>query len=82
MFYTLQALDIITTHRGLSKSSRIKELNPILGERPSLSQLILFKYVAINAINPKQLNTTELKEFNYLSGLIVLNNHNVFNSVN
>ena len=82
MFYTIQALDIITTHRGLKSSSRVREINPLLSQRPSLTHLLLFKSVVVYNINPKQLNTTDLKDFNYLTGLVVLNNHAVYNIVN
>ena len=82
LFYTLQALDIITTYRGLKKSDTVKELNPFLGDRPSLSQIILFKSAVFYTIDPRELDSEILKELNHISLFVVLNNHTVFNSVN
>lgn len=44
-FWTANALDIWTTHRGLKHSPHVKELNPLLPERPELEELILQKLV-------------------------------------
>ena len=47
----LQFADIYTTYRGL-KYSCVKELNPFLGESPSVPQMFAFKTaVLIPAIN-------------------------------
>ena len=42
MFLLIHALDVYTTYKGL-KYDCIKEANPLVGERPSLAKLLLFK---------------------------------------
>jgi hypothetical protein len=45
IFWTLNVLDVWTTHRGMKHSPLIKEANPILDDRPELEELILQKAV-------------------------------------
>ena len=74
-----------TTYDGLGSSDDIMELNPLLGEKPSLSKLIAFKYIANHYIDPYQLNYDDprlLKELNTILSLVVLNNRYVKNSIN
>jgi len=61
------------------------EINPLLGERPSLSKIIAFKYIANYYIDPHQLNNDNpslLKEFNMFMSLVVLNNRYVKTTIN
>ena len=46
-FYTIQALDVYSTHRGL-KYDCIKEGNPLLGDRPTLPHMITHKTVFLS----------------------------------
>jgi hypothetical protein len=46
-FYTLQALDVYSTHRGL-KYDCIKEGNPLLGDRPTVSHMITHKTIFLS----------------------------------
>jgi hypothetical protein len=44
-YWTLNALDVWTTHRGMKHSPYIREANPLLDDRPELEELILQKAV-------------------------------------
>ena len=46
-FYTIQALDIYSTHRGL-KYNCIKEGNPLLPEVPSIGRMITHKTIFLS----------------------------------
>jgi len=75
---------LYTTYDGLRSSDQVMEINPLLGERPSLSRLIAFKYIVNYYIDPHQLNYDDprlLKEFNAVLSLVVLNNRYVKNTI-
>jgi hypothetical protein len=55
------------------------ELNPLLGDRPSLSKLIVFKNVVNYYIDPASIDPQLLKELNMVLGLVVINNRHVKN---
>ena len=44
-YWTANALDVWTTHRGIKESPYIYEQNPLLPKRPTLEELILHKIV-------------------------------------
>lgn len=44
-FWSANVLDVWTTHRGMKSSPYVKELNPLLPERPELEELILHKLI-------------------------------------
>ncbi len=46
-FWTLQVLDVYSTYRGL-KYSCVREINPILGEDPSIAQMVTHKTIFLN----------------------------------
>jgi len=76
---------VYTTYDGLRSSDQVMEINPVLGERPSLSKLIAFKYIGNYYIDPHQLNNDNpslLKEFNMFMSLVVLNNRYVKTTIN
>jgi len=61
------------------------ELNPLLGDRPSLGQLIAFKTIVDYYINPIYIHEQDpqlLKELNLVLGLVVINNRHVKNTIN
>ena len=71
-----------TTYDGLSSSDKILELNPLLGDRPSLSQLIGFKLIANYLVDPHYINEVDpqlLEDLNRVLGIVVLNNRHVKN---
>jgi len=84
VWYALNALDVYTTYDGLSESNKIMELNPLLGERPSLSELIIFKTIVDYYLEPSYIHDHDpqlLKELNMVLGLVVINNRHVKNKI-
>ena len=82
LFWTLQALDIYSTYRGL-KYSCVSELNPILGNQPDLAKLVTHKTVFLHpiaVIQPmKILTKQELQNYNIFYTTIIHNNYTVWN---
>ena len=77
-FVSLQLLDIYTTYKGL-KYDCVKELNPILGESPSVGKMFLVKTaVLMPAIEHDRrhntLNSKVFSETNFLMSIVVANN--------
>ena len=82
-FITLQFADIYTTYRGL-KYSCVKELNPFLGESPSVPQMFLFKTAvlmpAINSdVEKERLTPKTFNQMNFLMLMVIGNNVDVLN---
>ena len=74
-----------TTYDGLSESKEVVEINPLLGKRPSLAQLILFKSIADYYVDPSYLNrnhTQVLQDLNLALAVVVANNRHVKNTIN
>ena len=44
-FWTLNVLDVYTTHKGLKRCSTCRETNPLLPAKPELKELILQKSI-------------------------------------
>jgi len=82
LFWTLQALDVLTTSEGLGYDC-ISELNPLLGERPSTLRLVAHKGIIFGTSwNNFIENTSEndLTMANFITGVAVINNIDVINS--
>ena len=62
IYWTLNVLDVYTTYEGL-KDPNVYELNPLLGKRPSLAQLILLKSIGSIII----LNTYTKEDMYYMN---------------
>ena len=81
-FVTLQLADIYTTYRGL-KYNCVYELNPLVGDRPSVPKMFLVKTLvlmpAINSdIERQTLEPKSMDNINLLMALVVGNNYNVW----
>lgn len=81
-FVTLQLADIYTTYRGL-KYNCVYELNPIVGDRPSVPKMFFVKavvlYPAIESdIKRQALSPRTMDNINFLMALVVGNNYNVW----
>jgi len=82
-FWTIQALDIYSTHRGL-KYTCIKEGNPLLPEVPSISRMVTHKTVFLAPywmLQNEGIYTR--KEINWVNGLgtvVVYNNFRLLNN--
>ena len=80
-FITLQLADIYTTYRGL-KYSCVKELNPFLGESPSVPQMFAFKTaVLIPAINSdiknERVTPYVMNQMNFLMSMVIASNYHI-----
>ena len=77
LFYSLQALDVYSTHRGL-KYDCIREGNPLLGERPTVPHMITHKTVFLAPIwmlqNEGIYTRREINIYNSMAGVVVYNN--------
>ena len=78
MFLLIHALDVYSTYRGL-KYDCIKEANPLVGERPSLAKLLLFKtgiimgLEAVYGQHPNEWTVFQITSA-YSTGVVVINN--------
>ena len=77
-FISLQFADIYTTYRGL-KYDCVKELNPFLGESPSVPQMFAFKTaVLIPAINSdiknERITPYDMNQMNFLMSMVIASN--------
>jgi len=80
-FITLQLADIYTTYRGL-KYDCVKELNPFLGESPSVPKMFAFKIAvlvpAIEAdIKNERVSPQLFNEMNFLMSMVIASNLDV-----
>ena len=77
LFYSLQALDVYSTHRGLQYDC-IKEGNPLLGDRPTVLHMVTHKTVFLAPIWMLQdegiYTRREINFYNTMAGLVVYNN--------
>lgn len=77
LFYSLQALDVYSTHRGL-KYDCIREGNPLLGERPTVPHMITHKTIFLAPIwmlqNEGIYTRREINIYNSMAGVVVYNN--------
>ena len=82
VFWTIQALDIYSTQRGL-KYDCIKEGNPLLGENPSLAHMVTHKTVFLSPYwmlqNEGVFTRAEMDFVNILSSAVVINNFSLLN---
>ena len=81
-FGTLQLADIYTTYKGL-KYDCVRELNPIIGERPSVGKMFFVKTVVLTPaieydLKREVLTSPQMDEINFLMALVVGNNYNVW----
>jgi hypothetical protein len=80
-FWALQILDVYSTKKGLEYDC-VKEMNPLLPERPSTAHVILHKGIVfgIPYVNNNWKDTVtdaELLTANLITGVVVLNNFDV-----
>jgi len=83
MFWTLNVLDLLTTREGM-KYDCVKEVNPLLPERPSTARILLHKGIILGVPYHRQNwrdNTSNETLFaaNLLTAVVVLNNYDVVN---
>ena len=81
-FVSLQLFDIYTTYRGLQYNC-VKELNPLVGERPSVQKMFFVKTVILTPaieydLKREVLDQKVMNEINFLMALVIGNNYNVW----
>ena len=80
-FYTLQALDVYSTYRGL-KYDCVEEANPLLGERPGVLHMVTHKTVFLSPIWALQHEGVWTKQdlawLNSAGTLVLFNNYKVW----
>ena len=80
-FYTLQALDVYSTYRGL-KYDCVEEANPLLGERPGVLHMVTHKTVFLSPIWALQHEGVWTKQdltwVNTAGTLVLYNNYKVW----
>lgn len=81
-FVALQVADIYTTYRGL-KYNCVKELNPIIGENPSINTMFYTKLVILQPaikydLEKGNLTPKIMNDINFLMSLVILNNYQVW----
>ena len=82
IFWTIQALDIYSTYRGL-KYNCVRESNPLLGERPGIPRLVTHKTIFLypywvlqgEEIIPKE----DMTLYNLWGTTVIHNNYVVWN---
>ena len=77
----LQFADIYTTYRGL-KYDCVKELNPFLGESPSVPKMFAFKIAvlvpAIEAdIKNERVSPQVFNQMNFLMSMVIASNYHI-----
>lgn len=81
MFLLIHALDVYSTYQGL-KYDCISERNPLVGERPSLAKLLLFKtgiimgLEAVYGQHPNEWTVFQITSA-YTTGIVVQNNFDI-----
>lgn len=74
-FWTINALDVYTTYEGLKKPN-IVEINPLLGNKPHLDNLLIQKAIVSGFIS-KNSSKNVITVINIGLGLTVINNYNI-----
>ena len=79
-WYTINALDVYTTYNGLRQNGNLYEANPVLPDRPSLSQLILHKALMFSFYNRYfDFTQSDYRHLNLVLTGVVINNHSLYN---
>ena len=77
-FVVLQVLDIYSTYRALKYDCAI-EMNPILGDVPSVSEMVLLKSIANGyVVLQKDVSNEAFMLMNTASTLVLVNNYKVW----
>ena len=82
LFVLLQIADVYTTSRGL-KYKCVKEINPFIGNRPSIKQMTYTKVAVLVPafqidINRGELTRKSMRSVNTIMSLVVMNNYEVW----
>jgi len=77
----LQTLDVYTTYRGL-KYDCVREINPLMGESPSVGKMLFTKAAILTPAlqydyNNGSLSPKIMNDMNFLMSIVVANNYHV-----
>lgn len=75
-FWTFNALDVWTTHRGIKSSPYIREANPLLDDRPTLEELIFHKAIVAGLMH-KHSSSDYMQVLNISLTWAVWNNYDI-----
>lgn len=83
-FVALQVADVYTTYRGL-KYDCVRELNPIIGERPSVGDMVFTKTVILVPalqydLRRGNLSQKQMRKINTFMTMVVGNNYNIWHN--
>jgi len=80
-FWTLEVLDVYSTHRGL-KYNCVREINPILGNNPSLARMLTHKTIFLSPFYmwPGEgiISKNDMVWVNTMVSTVVYNNYRVW----
>ena len=77
-FWTLNALDVITTYEALKALPNGYEKNPLYSDRPSLGQLVAGKII-IGSLVGNNMSKTPMRFFNAQLSFVVYHNYSLYN---
>lgn len=82
MFVVLQAADIYTTYKGLQYDC-VRELNPIIGETPTVTRMLVTKTIILAPaiqydMSKGNLSDWQMDQVNTFMSLVIANNYNVY----
>ena len=77
-FWTLNALDVITTYEGLKAYPNGYEKNPLYPDRPSLGQLVAGKII-LGSLVGNNMSKKPMYFFNAQLSLVVYHNYSLYN---
>tara|TARA_R100000995_G_C3458352_1_gene111766 strand:- start:581 stop:967 length:387 start_codon:yes stop_codon:yes gene_type:complete len=77
-FWTLNALDVITTYEGLKAFPNGTEQNPLYPDRPSLGQLVIGKAI-IGSLIGNNMSKKPMHFMNAQLSVVVYHNYSIYN---
>ena len=77
-FWTLNALDVITTYEGLKQCNTCIEANPLYPDRPSLAQLVAGKII-IGSLISNNVGKKPMRFLNAQLSVVVYHNYSLYN---
>ena len=77
-FWTLNALDVITTYEAMKALPNGSEKNPLYPDRPSLGQLVAGKII-LGSLVGNNMSKKPMYFFNAQLSVVVYHNHSLYN---
>ena len=80
-FWTIQALDVYSTYRGLQYNC-VREANPLLGENPGIGHMVTHKTVFLYPFYTLPRDIIDRETMQWVNGfgtVVIINNYEVWN---